>query len=412
MDNANIEKYILEFILEYREQYLNEKKKLPYHINLLEEIKVDENAHSRILEKLLQQETPCGKFEILESFLQFCGGKSASFGNICFIRPPDITQNKKHIDLWIRDKNMRYAIIVENKIHRKEDEKRQLFRYIKTTEEYGYDRKNIFVIYLSSTYGNAPDKQTWGEGEENCKEEFKNRYLHLSFREDILTWLSDYVLPNVRLKDKYLSSALEQYIDHLKFWYSLRDINKKMNMELQKLIKDTWKLTGSSQENLDQLEEKKEIVNNINLQIESLIRQEKFKRWEENIPRWKEALKEQYSSYKPSKDKWPGVYIPGEDIPIINDATKEIYVSLWADDSKSDVDYNKSGAWCVLNCFEVENRKPIMPPTEIINKIEHLLWANPDPKLSQMQNSVPLDEYDELYSLLKSVVNTLTAQEP
>jgi len=279
-------KGFLEFVEKFREQYLKEAKKLPYRINLIDELRARENAHSRILEKLLRQETPCGKFEILESFLQFCSEKSASFGNICFNKPPDITQEVKNIDLWVRDKDKRYAIIVENKINRRKDEKHQLYRYIKTTEEDGFDRKNIFVIYLPSTNDNVPDVQTWGEGEENCKEEFKERFLLLSFSEDILTWLTDYVLPNVRLKDKYLSSALEQYIDHLEGKYYKRNIYQKMNMELQELIKTKWELTGTPQKNIVKLWEKRDEIERIIEQINKLevsIEEEIFQDWKKKI---------------------------------------------------------------------------------------------------------------------------------
>jgi len=335
MDKANIEKYILEFIPKYRELYLKEAEKLPYHINLLEEIKVSENAHSRILTKLLQQKTTFGKFEIVESFIWYIKEKaklkstSYEFENI-HIKNPYISHGKGFIDLWIRDNND-YAIIVENKINDAPDMEKQLFRYIKTTEEDGFDRKNIYVIYLSSTYDNPPKEHTWGEGKENCKEEFKNRFLHLSFREDILTWLTDYVLPNVRLKDRYLSSALEQYIDHLRGYYNLRDINKNMNMKLQELIKKELELSDDNpQGNLSKLEEKKTVVINISNQIDALINHEKFRLWKEKIPKWKDALKKDYPRYDPSKNEWPGVYIPGEEIPILNDASKKILVELWS----------------------------------------------------------------------------------
>ena len=43
------------FINKFKEVYDKEIQKLPYHINLIDELHANENAHSRILEKLLNK---------------------------------------------------------------------------------------------------------------------------------------------------------------------------------------------------------------------------------------------------------------------------------------------------------------------------------------------------------------------
>ena len=185
LDNT---KELLRFIPAFMENHRKAEAKLPYHINLIDELRADENAHSRILAKLLQQKTPYGKFEILESLIRYIKEKSVSFGNIR-IENPAITQETERIDLWVKDKN--YAIIVENKVHWASDQWEQLSRYIDRTKESGFKEEQIYVVYLSPTYDKLPDDQTWG----GYREKFADRFINLSFRDDILTWLSERVLP-------------------------------------------------------------------------------------------------------------------------------------------------------------------------------------------------------------------------
>ncbi len=45
------------------------KQELPYHINVIDELHINENGHSRILTKLLKYKNPAGHFPLLESLL-------------------------------------------------------------------------------------------------------------------------------------------------------------------------------------------------------------------------------------------------------------------------------------------------------------------------------------------------------
>ncbi|GAB6120587.1 PDDEXK-like family protein [Dysgonomonas termitidis] len=265
-------KEIMALLKSFTEVYKKEEEKLPYHINLIDDLRADENAHSRILGKLLQQKTSDNKFEILESFLSFIKGKYTDKDlKKIEIKKPRITQEKCRIDLWVQDKD--YAVIFENKVNYAPDQhnrnKGQLEHYIDVTKE-KYNIENIFVIYLHNE--KEPDEQSWGEYREN----FKNRYLRMSFSDDILCWLKKDVLPQyINTKDKFLSSALEQYIDHLEGKYNLREIDKNKNMVLQELIKEEIRLNGlTSQESIEKLNEKKEelskIINQIDLLTSSL----------------------------------------------------------------------------------------------------------------------------------------------
>ena len=198
---------LLNFSKEFRKKKEEEENKLPYHVNIIDELHINENGHSRVLTKLLQYKNEKNEYEILQSLLDSVKQKNPNFGEIK-ITNPTITQEKERIDLWVRDDD--YAIIFENKVYNAEDQDAQICRYIERTKEKKYKEEQIFVIYLSRD-GKEPDSQSWGE----YKESFKSRYIILSFRYDILPWLKSIVIPNVRQKDVFLSSALLQYVDYL-----------------------------------------------------------------------------------------------------------------------------------------------------------------------------------------------------
>ena len=256
--------YFFDLIERYKSLYRKLKSDLPYHLNVIDELHANENAHSRIFAKLLQQKTIENRYEILESFVEYLTEQKANFLQNIKVENPKITQEEKRIDLWIRDKT--YAIIIENKIHYATDKERQLERYIQKTREEGFRDEQIFVIYLSPE-AEEPNEQSWGE----CKNEFQDRYFNLSFCDNILQWLKEKVLPNIRLKDLFLRSAIEQYIDHLGGMFDLRTINNKMNMELKEFIKQELQLNSNSIENINKLLAKREEINNVSNLIEQLI---------------------------------------------------------------------------------------------------------------------------------------------
>ena len=112
-------------------------KSYPYNINIIDELHADENAHSRILMKLLQFNEDMS-FPILDSLLKELGI------NETILTPIFTSDASDRIDLLIKDE--KYAIIVENKIHDALDQENQLNRYIKEVERKGFD--SFYIIYL------------------------------------------------------------------------------------------------------------------------------------------------------------------------------------------------------------------------------------------------------------------------
>lgn len=217
----------------FGEELQNIKVRLPYLLNVIDELRINENAHSRVLFKLLQFKNVNGKYEICQSLLDYIiqNHSMTEFSKIN-IKNPEIYQGKKYIDLWIIDRDSSYAIIFENKIYNAKDEEEQLSRYIDTTKAEGIEENNIYIIYLSSD-GREPSDQTWGK----YKESFKLRYVNISFRNDIVPWLKYNILPNIRYKDVYLNHALNQYIDYLEGLFYIRSTEIQMNEELKEYVK-------------------------------------------------------------------------------------------------------------------------------------------------------------------------------
>ena len=270
---------IVEIVEKVKEKWL---PRLPYHLNIIDELHINENGHSRILTKLLQYKSESGKYEFLESLLAYivANRDCIDFGNIK-IEKPQITQEKCRIDMWVRDKD--YAIIFENKVYNARDREHQLSKYINRTKQCNYREEQIFVVYLSS-WGQEPEEQSWNK----YKDAFTSRYVNLSFRDDIINWLKEYVIPNIRDKDFYLNSAVLQYIDYLEGIYHKRTIHKEMNMEIRKIIEERLKLDKclDNSEKVRFLQSKIEDIDEIRQQIEELqneYRNKIFASWREEV---------------------------------------------------------------------------------------------------------------------------------
>ena len=144
---------LIKLLNDFNERYTILKRSLPYHLNVIDELHINENAHSRILCKLLQYQSESGKYEFLESLIRFIVNKdkhNVSFSKI-EIKNPEITQEKERIDLWVKDKD--FAIIFENKVCDANDQEAQIARYILKTRACRYSDNQIYVIYMPSGAG-------------------------------------------------------------------------------------------------------------------------------------------------------------------------------------------------------------------------------------------------------------------
>ena len=383
IENAIFQEYnsLLEFSDAFQSKFKEEKRNLPYHINVIDELHINENGHSRILCKLLCFANSKGEFEILESLLDYIIRTShlSEFERIK-ITKPIITQEISRIDLWVRDREKKYAIIFENKIYNATDQEAQLSRYIEKTIADGFNLKNIFVVYLSQS-GSEPDPQSWGE----YKDEFSPIYLNLSFNKDILVWLQQDVLPNIREKDMYLKNAVNQYVDYLEGLFFLRTIDNNMNMNLDKLISDHFELgkCKNDKEKACLLQEKMNELRDLIQKMQSL----KDRTRQNIIEEWKQITKERFPDLHPlEKGEYSDVSfnsINGKKVNVIINENNQLYCQVQFD---TDLPQEER---------KVENTK-IMKLTDVLpqqNNNHDCVWKY-----------FSKDDYDGVFNLFLEVV--------
>lgn len=384
--NAVINSYseLITLSVNFKKTLDEEKLKLPYNINVIDELHINENAHSRILYKLLLYKDARGEYEILKSLISYIinnYAKASAFEGI-EVEKPSITQEVERIDLWVRDKT--YAIIFENKIYNAQDQEAQLARYIDKTKAKGYREDQIFVIYLSST-GEDPDEQSW----KGYKPLYDDRYINLSFRNDILKWLKEMVLPNIRIKDVYLQSAVTQYIDYLEGLYYLRTIESNLNMNLNKFLISQLDLEENDpQKNFNTLQEKINDMNEVVNAMHSL--QDSYKQI--IIKDWKARTMAQFPNLSPCQfNDYSSVSIPdanGKTIKVfINEDRNGLYCQVEYIGTASDEERKISGTI-------IESLKDILP-----SSTQHGVWRY-----------LPHNAFDDVFSLFEKVIQRLCNQ--
>ncbi len=287
-------KELFDIVNEFTKVHKKEKEKLPFHINLLDELWAKENAHSRILAKLIQYKED-GKFIFLKDFIHnICGFQNIDIDTL-IVQKVDSCGN---IDIPIY--NNEHFIIIENKINgadeQNSDKGGQIAKYIdRVISTYGRKKENIYVIYTPN-WQQEPSEDIWiNKDKHNYIKEFKSRYKSVSYRSDIYPWIKEKILPQIRVKDIYLHSALLQYIDYLEGRFGLRKIEKNMNMKLQEEIKKNLNLNEQDLEtSIKILSEKEEELTNLIVQINSLKYSLKKDYYLNLFKGWKEKLQNDF----------------------------------------------------------------------------------------------------------------------
>jgi len=383
---------LLQFASRFSETKEKERQKLPFHLNLIDQLQINENAHSRVLMHLLSYRDEKGKYPILSSLIRYIKD------NLCMnefdrinIKSPIFTQEKARIDLWVRDEN--YAIIFENKIYNAIDQEEQLSRYIEITKNYHHDENNIFVVYLSQ-YPKEPKQQSWGK----YRDSFKSRYVNLCYCNHILIWLKDTVLPNIRYKELYLQTAIIQYIDYLEGLFTLRNIDKPMNMELDKLIEKELIQNKNEKESIKILQERIDCFNAITSQMHHLMNEYR----ERIFDGWRKETERKFPKLYPNRvhnevNNW---YIT--DVTFENVDGKKAIVYLGADPSY---------LFCGF-CFDfaiVENERSLKKDdVPIVNKLKERLQGLNGKQ--QLFASFSENEYDEAYNCFCEIIKEIMSQ--
>ena len=229
----------------------------PYHLNILEELQgnIVENSHTNILIKLLAYKSRCG-YVFLKSFCDrffsnFTGDLTRN--DIVFeTESPLVSNPHERIDGLIYS-NDNFVIIFENKINGAGTMPCQLKRYIEDVRKNPNiftqpkeDYENIWVVYLTRDGIRLPDpcsiiflKEKFGcnmYNDEIDRDTAMNngviigdRYAGINYRDDILVWLKEDVLPIAPFGDLVLVSAIIQYIDYLERLFDCGYANAQTN---------------------------------------------------------------------------------------------------------------------------------------------------------------------------------------
>lgn len=210
----------------------------PYRFNILSEQQghIVENSHTNILMKILEYKDG-DSYPFLQSFCEnmFDNWLFKTDGEIKFDREyfckGQNQNNNGRIDGLIQKPGC-FAIIIENKINGAKDQKDQLCTYIREVMNAGFYLQQIWVLYLTREGGQpcylenlAKSMECGVINDDNTPIGIDSpRYASINYCEDILDWLKEYVLPEVKLNNQTLYTGLIQYIDFLESMFSTENL--------------------------------------------------------------------------------------------------------------------------------------------------------------------------------------------
>ena len=222
-----------------REEYQKLNKKLDDNINFLSFLSINENKHTEFLARILVYKI--SKIQIfLKSFL------SCIFPDLKINDDWEIYTQNNYIDCLIKGK--KYAIIIENKVCGAGDQNEQIQRYVKSLQDDGYAFENIFVIYLT-LFGGSPDKISLPDDDNENKNDIKitkqslgKRYAEINYKNEIMNWLENDVLPQCPYREQSLIHSLSLYINYLQTMIGLNMRQQTIAQKLLKILKEKYGL--------------------------------------------------------------------------------------------------------------------------------------------------------------------------
>ena len=187
--------------------------------NLFEAAVLQEFRHSEILYRLLSYEAN-GRHPFLESFLRRLSVDTDNWdfscSNIHISREEDI--KGRPIDVLVICKSKNSALIIENKCCNACDMSRQLHDYIDNVKgKYSIPEEKLTCLYLRRIDSlENPGKSS------TVDDAHANLVTVSSYREQVVPWLKDDVLKNLRYASGVMVSSLIAYIDMLESWSGTR----------------------------------------------------------------------------------------------------------------------------------------------------------------------------------------------
>ena len=186
------------------------KKYKPTKLNIMYLLKngESENKHSDMINALLKIPSLANDFLlIIKSKLKEGKLTTISYKSSCREKQIEIEGQKGKIDIEITLMNNQ-KIIIENKIHA-QDRLGQMNKYISYYENEGNRECNPTIYCYLTISGDAPSQSSLSD---NIKERIRDRFILLSYKEDIHTWLANWCNKPNSHDDEYIWSAVKQYL--------------------------------------------------------------------------------------------------------------------------------------------------------------------------------------------------------
>lgn len=266
---------------------LNLQKKA-YDINLIDELHANENAHTRILMKLLEF-TRDNNYYILQKFLELLNERLEDTYKIENFVSPKFKYQWADIDGYIyQDK--KNAIIIENKIQWAIDQDKQIQRYIDSANKFGnIDPEQIYVVYLTDDgRKKVSDCSLTPYAKEilGVEEDETGRFIEINYKEDLLPFFKDILSYLDFSKEIYLKSALIQYIDYLDGRFGLREREKDF---LDSVLSDMLQFFSIEKSKINKLtvRERATLYNEVRVYLDDIKKDniEKFREYESHFCR-------------------------------------------------------------------------------------------------------------------------------
>lgn len=258
-----------DFMDKFNDLYKKNEQNRPYNMNILDELHANENAHTRILIKLLCFAVN-GKYPIFEKFIDILNRELDHDFQIFQFYKPVIKGQYADIDAYIYSEDKSISIIIENKIQWAKDQDKQLERYIKSSQYQGIEKEKIYAIYLTDDgRKKISDYSLTGDAKKALgMEEGKNgRFIELNYKDHLLPFLKDILSYLDFSKEIYLKSAIVQYIDYLEGRFGFREREK---VYMKTMTEGLRSLLSIKDEDIKTISQKETVINNIQSFWESI----------------------------------------------------------------------------------------------------------------------------------------------
>lgn len=193
--------------------------------NVFAEWGMSENDHTKLLVALFRYSDVKNHYPVLRSFLaRFAKGRDKKI-DFKWISDVEISFNKAFVDnhgkkslidglvdFKVGAHSTRYTIIIENKINGAVDQPKQVIRYITSVLNTGVAPKNVWTFYLTGDGSKEVSQDSYNSDKTEC--DLGNRFVPISYRDDVIPWLKDDVLKS-RCYPESLTSIARQYVDFL-----------------------------------------------------------------------------------------------------------------------------------------------------------------------------------------------------